>query len=85
MYEMSGTYNGWLVAFSFAIAVLTSHTALDLAERVNANQDMARRAWLGGGGVAMGSGIWCAHYVGRLCFAWWRSIRFQEQLEQVEK
>jgi PAS domain S-box-containing protein len=65
---MSGTYNYWLVALSFGIAVFTSYTAVALVERVTASQGQVRRAWLTGGAIAMGSGIWCMHYTGMLAF-----------------
>jgi PAS domain S-box-containing protein len=68
MPQISGTYSYWLVALSFVIPVLTSYTAVDLAERVTANHGVARRAWLSGGAIAMGSGIWCMHYIGMLAF-----------------
>jgi PAS domain S-box-containing protein len=65
---MSGTYNYWLVALSFGIAMLTSYTAITLVERVTDCQGSVRRAWLSGGAIAMGSGIWCMHYIGMLAF-----------------
>ena len=68
LHQISATYNYWLVALSFAIAILTSYTAIDLAARVTANRGSTRTAWLMGGAFAMGSGIWCMHYVGMLAF-----------------
>lgn len=68
LHQIRATYNYWLVALSFAIAILTSYTAVDLAARVTANRGFARRAWLTGGAFAMGSGIWCMHYIGMLAF-----------------
>ena len=65
---MSGTYNDWLVVLSFGIAVLTSYTAIALAERVTDSLGTARAGWLGGGAIAMGTGIWCMHYIGMLAF-----------------
>jgi PAS domain S-box-containing protein len=65
---MSGTYNYWLVALSFGVAVFTSYTAVALVERVTASQGSVRRAWLIGGAIAMGSGIWCMHTIGMLAF-----------------
>ena len=66
--QISGTYNYWLVALSFGVAILTSYTAVDLAARVTANRGTVRSAWLTGGAIAMGSGIWCMHYIGMLAF-----------------
>jgi NO-binding membrane sensor protein with MHYT domain len=65
---MTGTYNFWLVGLSFGIAMVTSYTAIALAERVTANCGRVRRAWLSGGAVAMGTGIWCMHSIGMLAF-----------------
>jgi PAS domain S-box-containing protein len=65
---MSGTYNYWLVALSFGVAILTSYTAIALVERVTASNGPVRRGWLIGGAIAMGSGIWCMHYTGMLAF-----------------
>lgn len=65
---MSGTHNYWLVAFSFGIAVLTSYTAIALAERGTDNQGRMRAAWFGGGAIAMGTGIWCMHSIGMPAF-----------------
>jgi PAS domain S-box-containing protein len=68
LHQIPATYNYWLVALSFAIAILTSYAAVDLAARVTTNRGSARFAWLSGGAFAMGSGIWCMHYVGMLAF-----------------
>ena len=68
MQQISATYNYWLVGLSFAVAILTSYATIDLAARVTANRGFARNAWLTGGVCAMGSGIWCMHYVGMLAF-----------------
>jgi PAS domain S-box-containing protein len=68
MQPIRGVYDYRLVALSLAIAVATSYTALDLAERVSANRKRARFVWLAGGACAMGSGIWCMHYTGMLAF-----------------
>lgn len=35
---MPGTYDYWLVALSFGVAVFTSYTVIDLVERVTANR-----------------------------------------------
>ena len=63
---IAGSYDAWLVALSFAIALVTSYTALDLAGRVTANHGIHRVMWLLGGAFAMGSGIWCMHCTGML-------------------
>ena len=65
---MKGSYNAALVAFSILIAILASYTALALAARVNAVRGRFRLAWLAGGSLAMGIGIWSMHFVGMLAF-----------------
>jgi PAS domain S-box-containing protein len=65
---MKGSYNAALVAFSILIAILASYTALALSARVNAVHGRFRAAWLAGGSLAMGMGIWSMHFVGMLAF-----------------
>src|SRR6202165_2598094 len=62
------SYNYWLVALSVLIAMLASYAALDLAGRVTATVGWTRAAWLLGGAVAMGTGIWSMHYIGMLAY-----------------
>jgi NO-binding membrane sensor protein with MHYT domain len=50
------------------IAIFASYAALDLAGRVTAARNSARLAWLIGGAVAMGTGIWSMHYTGMLAY-----------------
>jgi PAS domain S-box-containing protein len=66
---MHSSYNYWLVALSLIIAIGASHTALDLASRTTAAEGRRRYAWLVGGAVSMGLGIWSMHYVGMLAFS----------------
>jgi PAS domain S-box-containing protein len=65
---MTGNYNLGLVVLSFAIAVIASYTALDLAGRVQPSLGRVRCLWLLGGAVAMGTGIWSMHFVAMLAF-----------------
>jgi len=62
------TYDYRLVALSVVVAIFASYVALDLAGRVTASRGVARSAWLTGGALAMGSGIWAMHYTGMLAF-----------------
>ena len=64
-----GTYDWRLVALSIVVAILASYTSLDLAGRVNAAKDQAKKWWLIGGASAMGSGIWAMHFIGMLAFS----------------
>jgi PAS domain S-box-containing protein len=63
-----GHYDYLLVALSVVIAILSAYAALDLAGRVTNARGRARFAWLVGGAVAMGNGIWSMHYIGMLAF-----------------
>ncbi|HEU4628593.1 MAG TPA: MHYT domain-containing protein [Gemmatimonadaceae bacterium] len=65
---MHGTYDSPLVALSVFIAILASYTALALTGRVTVTRGSARRAWLLGGSIAMGIGIWSMHFVAMLAF-----------------
>ncbi|HEV2419563.1 MAG TPA: response regulator [Terriglobia bacterium] len=66
---LPGSYDFRLVALSFVIAMCASYAALDLAARTSATRGRARYAWLCGGAVAMGVGIWSMHYIGMLAFS----------------
>ena len=61
-------YTPLLVILSVLIASAASYTALDLAGRVTAARGRERLAWLAGGSLAMGVGIWSMHFVGMLAF-----------------
>lgn len=65
---MNGTYSPSMVVLSVLIAMFASYVALDLANSVTVARGRARLAWLAGGSLAMGSGIWSMHFVGMLAF-----------------
>lgn len=65
---LGSTYDFRLVALSVVIAICASYAALNLAGRVTAARNNARIAWLMGGAVAMGTGIWSMHYTGMLAY-----------------
>ena len=65
---MRGTYDLWLVACSYLVAVAASYAALELAGRIVVSHGRAGWAWLAGGSVAMGLGIWSMHFIGMLAF-----------------
>ena len=66
---MTGVYDYRLVALSIVIAICASYAALELAGRTTAASGRLRLAWLAGGAVAMGLGIWSMHYIGMLAFS----------------
>ena len=65
---LDGWYSPGLVILSILIASAASYTALELAARITAAGGRERLAWLAGGSVAMGVGIWSMHFVGMLAF-----------------
>jgi len=64
--EMAGSYDYSEVARSVLIAIAASYAALDLAGRLTTAQGRVRLAWLSGGGITMGIGIWAMHFKGML-------------------
>jgi len=65
---LAGYYDYGAVARSVLIAIAASYAALDLTGRVTAARDRVRIAWLSGGAIAMGIGIWAMHFKGMLAF-----------------
>ena len=65
---LTGYYEPPLVLISILIAIVASYSALSLAGRVTEAAGRAKFAWVLGGAIAMGSGIWAMHFVGMLAF-----------------
>ncbi|KRB84902.1 MHYT domain-containing protein [Noviherbaspirillum sp. Root189] len=65
---LTGYYDTPLVLVSILVAIFASYTALSMAGRVTTSHGTARRLWIGGGALAMGSGIWAMHFIGMLAF-----------------
>ncbi|MBA3318998.1 MAG: response regulator [Gemmatimonadales bacterium] len=65
---LDGWYTPGLVILSILIASAAAYTAVQLAARITAARGAERIAWLAGGAVAMGLGIWSMHFVGMLAF-----------------
>ena len=65
---LTHSHDPLLVLLSIIIAILASFTALDLAGRVAFARAWAKWAWLAGGAVALGVGIWSMHFVAMLAF-----------------
>jgi PAS domain S-box-containing protein len=65
---MTGLYDYRLVTLSALMAVCAAYAALELAGRTTAAKDRMRIAWVAGGAIAMGLGIWSMHYIGMLAF-----------------
>jgi len=66
---LPSSYNPWVVAASLLIASFASYVALDLAKRVRTQDRGVALSWWIGGSTAMGSGIWCMHFIGMLAFS----------------
>ncbi len=60
------SYDAPIVWLSFLIAVFASYVALDLASRVRGPDRIGALAWVVGGALVMGSGIWSMHFIGML-------------------
>ncbi len=65
---VTGTYDPYLVALSFAVACLASYAALDLGGRIRDSRRWGRLAWLVTAAFAMGGGIWSMHFIAMLAF-----------------
>ena len=65
---LTGHYETPLVLLSILVAIAASYAALSLAGRVSESRGRAVAAWIVGGAIAMGSGIWAMHFVGMLAF-----------------
>jgi PAS domain S-box-containing protein len=61
-------YDYRLVTISILIAILAAYAVIDLAGRVTAARGFARFAWLGGGAMAVGMGIWSTQYLDMAAF-----------------
>jgi diguanylate cyclase (GGDEF)-like protein len=63
---MQGTFSFGLVALSATVALAVSYTALSLAARARAVGGRQGLMWLICASIAMGAGIWSAHFIGML-------------------
>lgn len=63
---MEGSYNPVLVGLSYVVAVAASYTALELSRRISESEGSGAIAWLAGGAISMGIGIWTMHFIGML-------------------
>ena len=64
-----GSYNGWLVILSIAIAAIASSMAYIVASEARAIHSQWRRGTsIAAGSLAMGGGVWSMHFIGMLAF-----------------
>ncbi len=80
---MTGTYSTATVALSIAIAFLASYVALDLAGRIALARGAYRAAWLTGGSITMGVGIWSMHGVGMMALSLPMEVFYDLRLEML--
>ena len=66
---MTSTYNYSLVTLSVFVAMSTAYASLDLAGRTTSARAWRRSAWLAGGAMAMGIGIWSMHFTAMQAFS----------------
>lgn len=59
-------HDPWLTALAILVAVLASYVAFGLGRHIRIARGEARLAWLAGGAVAMGGGIWSMHFIAML-------------------
>ena len=69
MAYLTGSYHAGLVLLSVFVAMMAAYTALNLTGRVTQTEGRTSLAWLTGGAVAMGSGIWSMHFIGMLAYS----------------
>lgn len=68
MTHLTGSYNGWLVFLSIAVAAVASYSALHLASRVAQSSGAKKKVWLIVGALIMGMGIWSMHFISMMAF-----------------
>jgi diguanylate cyclase (GGDEF)-like protein len=63
---LTATYNPWVVVTSLLIATFASYVALDLSQRIERQGSGTDLLWWAYGSLALGTGIWCMHFLGML-------------------
>jgi len=65
-----GVYDLSLVVLSILVAIVTSFAALEISGRTgHATDFVGKFVWVLPGGLAIGGGVWCMHYIGMLAFS----------------
>lgn len=66
---MTGSFDLWLVAVSYAISVFGSYTGLVLAGQITNLRTAMDRTWLVFAAIALGGGaIWSMHFIGMIAY-----------------
>ncbi len=78
---VTGSYNGWLVFLSYAVASLGSATSLTLAAHIGEakTKSIARLMHLGGA-FALGGGIWSMHFIGMIAYHMKMNVQYHAGL-----
>ena len=66
--ELQGEHSIPIVTLSIVIACVASFTALSMNKRAQKNSFFHKEFWLALGAIAMGFGIWSAHFIGMAAF-----------------
>ena len=80
MTHLTGSYNGWLVFLSIAVAAVASYAALHLASRVVQSNGAKKKVWLIIGAMIMGMGIWSMHFIDMMTFQMRAGITYETPL-----
>jgi diguanylate cyclase (GGDEF)-like protein len=52
-----------MVCLSIALAIVVSYTSINLASRISSTEGRSAKAWLAGGTLSMGVGLWSVHFI----------------------
>ncbi len=77
---MHASHDPYVVAASFAIALLASYVTLDLARQVSNSSHQVRLAWWAAGSIVLGTGIWSMHFLAMQAFDLAIAVGFDGQL-----
>ena len=66
---LPSSYSIWGVIASLLIVVFASYVAIELSKRVRTADGRFAFGWWLGGSLAMGTGVWCMHFLGMLALS----------------
>jgi len=67
--ELTGTYDGLLVAISVLAAIISAFVAISIVPRITAKGDGSNAwLWVAAFGMSLGAGIWTMHFIAILAF-----------------
>lgn len=80
---MHVSHDPYVVAASFAIALLASYVTLDLARQVGSSSHQVGLAWWAAGSIVLGTGIWSMHFLAMQAYDMVIAVGFDGQLTLV--